>query len=379
MKEIQIRPEEPNFENPDYLYKLAQVVIDKEYYKEPKNDINLDLVKIWYGQVYMELLKPYEVTPSTFTNYNYRLNSLEAEEYLNHDLLEKYMALSNKWFNLVPEILNERFQSIMDNEMDRLETFYRGERGLKVEQWESMKDAIQKSNGAIYERLETLPLLFLQALQLQYIFGIQTLPFDFGERITLMTNNLMLFSSTHEGGAQNYVLFKGFFKHPLQVTGKGKISDFCNFLNYIIDGENNNLRLQQICDNLIVQTINSIAYSKAIERNTENEQLRKALNLFQELVIDNQDFFPQIMEEYDTEEQWFKYGRDKFKTKVLSRKSISETIDRDDIKPKKEKTQMDEFYKFKQIKGILEEHFAKIRGTKNQPKNSIVDAGFIAN
>lgn len=382
MEELPVRPEEKENTNKDSLCILAETLIKEGYCKDRYvkiNEIHFSILDIWLRQIYMYLLNTYDVSVDTFIYYTYHVTEKDANQFFNKELLEKYMLISKKWFNLMTEILNRQFGIKTDKKNQQLHEFYTEEKGFDNIQWERMNDSIKLNDADIFDKLQETPILFMEALQLQYIFGVQTLPSDFTRRISLLTDNQMLFANTEDGEPHNYVLFKGFNKHPLQIITPISFEEFCQFLEYMIDGENGYLRLQRICDNLITQTINGIAYRNSFKRNAENQQMRKSISSVMELIVENQDFFPEIMEEFEPQEQWFKYGNESFKAKVLNRKNIPEITEDEEKKPKKEKTVMDEFRVLNKFKDILEAHFAKIRKTKNQPKNSIVDAGFIEN
>ena len=371
-----------NAEKQDGLYFLSQLLINENYCinsNEEQHTIHGLMLNIWLRQLYLLLLKPYEVEPSDIMNYDYKCTPNEIQSFLDRTTLDRYSVLSKKWFDLVPKLLLEEYDQLSTNKMERLETFYKDEKGFNDLQWNSMHDSILKSEEEIRNRLRDLPLLFLEALQLQYIFGIMTLPGDFSRRVELLTDNLMLFANVTEGGSHNYVLFRGFTKYPLQIVPRVTLREFCNFLEYMFDGENENQKMRAICRNLIQQTINSIAYSKAIVRNTENQHLRRSINGIMELIIDNQDFFPKVMEEYEPQDEYMKYGNESFKVKTLRRKDFTETPIKDGKEPKKEKTEIEEMRLLNKVKGTLEALFAKVRKTKNQPKNGIVDAGFVEN
>lgn len=382
MEEIPIRPEEKENTNKDSLCILAKTLIKEDYCKDryvKMNEIHFSILDTWLRQIYMYLLNTYDVSVDTFIYYTYHVTEKDANQFFNKELLEKYMLISEKWFNLMTEILNRQFRIKTEKKNQQLHDFYTEEKDFDRIQWSYMSDSIKINDSEIFDKLQETPNLFMEALQLQYLFGVQTLPFDFTRRIKLLTDNHMLFANTADGEPHNYVLFKGFNKHPLQIITPISFEEFCQFLEFMIDGENDYLRLQRICDNLITQTINGIAYRNSFKRNAENQQMRKSISSVMQLIVENQDFFPEIMEEFEPQEQWFKYGNESFKAKVLNRKNIPEITEDEEKKPKKEKTIMDEFRVLNKFKGILEAHFAKIRKTKNQPKNIIVDAGFIEN
>ena len=376
---------EPN--RPDMIYKLCETLIREEYCKNPDNDIKTIhryVTDIWLRQIYMDLLLTYELTPESIQNYTYHLTDVEADEYLNQQVLEHYMYVSRKFYELVPRILKEQYNLLTTDKIDQLKNYYMNHENFTELQWQAMLEKIMKNNEPTQARLEIVPRKFLEALQLQYLFGIQTLPSDFAERVEILQDNLMLFAPVVEGGPQNYVLFRGFVKHPLMIIRRGLLSQFCMFLDLMFDTENNNVLLRRVCDNLIYQTINSISYSKAIVRNTQNDTLRKSIGSLQELIIENQDLFPKLMEEYDVKEDWVKFGKESIKMKVFEKKVLPEeeytdvSID-EEKKPKKNDTELDQIQLTKRIKEGLETLFKKIRKTKNQPKNGIIDAGFLEN
>ena len=132
----------------------------------------------------------------------------------------------------------------------------------------------------------------------------------------------MLFESVIKGGAQNYVLFKGFIKKIPSVTQRITLKEFCNLIKFIIDGENEHRRLEIVCDKLIQQVINAIAYSRAIIRNTENEILQYSNYVIQAHLIENIDKFPFINENYYVDSEWIRIPgtKEKAKMKVLKPK-----------------------------------------------------------
>lgn len=374
---------EPN--GPDMIYKLCETLINEEYCRNPDDDIKTIhryVTDIWLRQIYMDLLLPYELLPSNFPNYTYHLTDAETDQYLNQQILERYMYISRKFYDLVPRILKEQYGLLTTTNIEKLKNYYITHENFTELQWQAMLGKIEENNALTLARLETLPKKFLEALQLQYLFGIQTLTSDFETRVGILQDNLMLFAPVVEGGPHNYVLFRGFVKYPLMISVRKTLTNFCDFMEMMFDSENNNERLKRVCDNLIYQTINSTSYSRAIVRNTENNVLRKSIGSIYELIATNQDLFPKLMEEYNVKEEWVKFGKESVKMKVFEKKVIPEEVILEvpmdeEKKPKKNNTDLDQIQLTKRIKEGLEKIFGKIRKTKNQPKKGTIDAGFL--
>ena len=358
-------------EEKDSLKKLCTIIINEHLF-DRENENHGYIINSWLKLLYIKLLEPYGLTPSNFINYNFYLAHDELWSYEDKNILEYYINESDRYFRIMPEVIINRFENMNEINLENLRNYYIKEEGFNQEQWFLMKTKILEKKDEIRIEIEEIPLKFMQALQLQYLFAIGVLPLDFIDRLEKLTEQSMLFESVIKGGAQNYVLFKGFVKKMPSIAQRILLRKFCDLINFIIDGENEYRRLEIICDKLIQQVINGIAYSRAIVRNTENEILQYSNYIIQAPLIENIDKFPFINENYYVDSEWIRIPgtKEKAKMKVL--------------KPKKELTEDQRIHVAKQFAKNLEKILGTeidqdIKITKNQPKKTNLDAGFMEN
>lgn len=344
----------------DQIHKLIQTIRDTHRGLDGKPEeqtTNWCIIKIWLKYIYLNLLQCYDFTPEMFHPYEYSPSISFIEEFQNPDIMNRYIAVSQTFFKEMRLMLMEEIENLTTNRLEKLKHYYmeESEKPLNETQWDILETNILTNNKEISEKLEVLPQEFMEALQLQFLFGICVLSTDFKTRLEVLSKNKMLFAPRFEGDFQNFVLFRGFNRRIPTVVSNCSLMDFIKVIETILDGEHDENRLREVCDNLIIKIIHGICYSKAIERNALNQELQESLDILDNFIIKNKEQLPEtvqmeIDEEYETVDVWRKRKDGNVKVEVL--------------KPKHTETQISVVEKAKRFAKIFE----KILKQKDMPQ-----------
>ena len=273
----------------DAIVALINTIHKDENTNHTDYDILVQKTRIWLRMAFYVLKKPYNDSMR-----DYIPDVTTARQYI---VDESYVPISTEFYKALDAALTEQLQTFIDKKKEWLLEYYESKKvSLNFITEEDLENRVQNSMSEIMEAVRTLPERFMGALQLQYLFGYGVLSPDFLTRVQNTDAPPMVFARTSTGGFQNYVLFKGFTARRPGVSNVISLNEFCVLLTTL----SNTRVMQYLCKNLILETMNAIAYSKAIQRNYDNRVGLEAFTMIANLMQENRDIFTEPLEEFET-------------------------------------------------------------------------------
>lgn len=256
-------------------------------------DILVQKTRIWLRMAFLVLKKPY-----IDTTRDYIPDEATAMQYITN---ESYIPVCNEFYKALDAALTEQLRIFTEKKKEWLLEYYESKNvKLNFITEEDLETRVQNSMSEILEAVRILPERLMGALQLQYLFGFGVLSPDFLERVQNTEAPPMVFARTATGGFQNYVLFRGFTAKSAGHSQSVTLTEFCALLATLIDSRNGGRVMKYLCKNLILETVNAIAYSKAIQRNYDNRVGLEAFTMIADFMQENRDIFPSSLEEFET-------------------------------------------------------------------------------